>query len=151
MSLNKLLVSCVVLWALFALGIYIFDDLDTTSSFGESFGSISALFSSFALALAIYSIVLQQEQNEQFEQQTLKAMQQQSEAIELIKESLEQQATTAKVSAMTTLIDRDEQKIEMLYNWGKQQGDENKYINGINAAKRRIETYNEQLSELAQS
>ncbi|ENM5912946.1 hypothetical protein I2709_001254 [Vibrio mimicus] len=151
MSLSKLLIACVVLWALFALGICIFNDLDTTSSFGESFGSISALFSSVALALAIYSIVLQQEQNKQFEQQTLKAMQQQSEAIELIKESLEQQATTAKVSAMATLIDRDEQKIEMLHNWGKQQGDENKYINGINAARRRIETYNEQLSELAKS
>lgn len=151
MSLKRLLLGCTILWIVFALGIYLFDDLDTTSSFGESFGSISALFSSIALALAIYSIVLQQQQNEQFEQQTLKAMQQQAEAIELIKESLQQQATTAKVTAMSTLIDRDEQKIESLYNWGKQQGDENKYVNGINAAKRRIDTYNDQLSELAKS
>ena len=73
-----------------------------------------------ALALAIYSMILQQRQNAEFEQKTLAAMAQQAEALGLIKTSLVQQANVARVTALTYLIEREEQRIETLKEWGLQ-------------------------------
>ncbi|HLA33405.1 MAG TPA: hypothetical protein VJ001_00910, partial [Rhodocyclaceae bacterium] len=93
----------------------------------------------------------QQKQGAEFENRTLAALQQQASAIELIKTSLLQQAETAKVTALTSLIDRDERRIETLTEWGSKAGNDNKYSNGIHAAKKRIDSYHEQLKEYAKT
>ncbi|GAA5444693.1 hypothetical protein Misp06_02883 [Microbulbifer sp. NBRC 101763] len=146
MRLGILIFISIVLWVISGIiAFYGFESLDQASNFGESFGAISSLFSSFALALAIYSMVLQQKQNDQFEKYTLTALDQQSKQIEIINKSIEEQLKTAKVAAITALIDREEQRIANLKEWGEQKGDINKYENGIAAASRRIEKYNEDL------
>jgi hypothetical protein len=58
-------------------------DFAKAANFGDSFGAINALFSGVALALTIYSMILQQRQNAEFEQKTLAAMTQQAETIQL--------------------------------------------------------------------
>lgn len=152
MKLLLLISIALFLWITSGyISLYIFDDLEQASNFGESFGAISSLFSSFALALAVYSMVLQQKQNKQFEEYTLTALDQQAKQIQILHKSIEDQLKNAKVSAISTLIDREEQKIENLKLWGKQQGDINKYENGISAASKRVEKYNRDLQEHAAS
>jgi hypothetical protein len=62
-------------------------------------------------------MILQQRQNAEFEQKTLAAMTQQAETIQLIKTSLVQQANVARVTALTYLIEREEQRIEIISKW----------------------------------
>ena len=146
MRLGVLIVLSICLWGASGyIAFYGFESLEQASNFGESFGAVSALFSSFALALAIYSMVLQQKQNKQFEEYTLAALTQQAKQIEILHQSIEDQLKTAKVMAIKTLIDRDEQRVEMFKQWGEQQGDRKKYQNGIAAAEKRIEEYNQEL------
>jgi hypothetical protein len=128
---------------------YFAGGLDRAGNFGDSFGGVSALFSGFALALAIYSMVLQQKQSAEFERVTLSSLEQQAAAIKLIESSLKEQASTAKVAALSALIDRENQRAETLREWGTLAGDENKYINGIRAAQRRVEDYQNQLRQHA--
>ena len=152
MKLGFLIIGSLIIWIVSGyLAIFYSPSLEAASNFGESFGAVSALFSSFALALAIYSMVLQQKQNKQFEEYTLAALAQQSKQIEVLHSSISEQLKTAKVTAISTLIDRDEQQIENLKMWGKQQGDINKYENGISAASKRVKKYNETLQSLANS
>ena len=94
-------------------------------------------------------MILQQRQNAEFEQKTLAAMTQQAETIQLIKTSLVQQANVARVTALTYLIEREEQRIETLKEWGMQwYNDENYYSKGFIAAKTRIDGYQAQIEEV---
>lgn len=164
MNLKKLLVIFFVLW-LASIGsmLFLFPSLQDAGNFGDSFGGISSLFSGIALALAIYSMVLQQRQSVEFEQKTLSTLKQQIDtmklvegsltqqaaAVKLIEKTLFQQANTAQVAALNALIDREEQRIDTLRQWGVMAGDGDKYINGIKAAKRKIEEYQDALKKYA--
>ena len=152
MKLNRLVAVFLAIWLLWALVVpRVFADLPTAAGFGDSFGGVSALFSGLALALAIYSMVLQQKQSSEFERATLATLAQQADAIKLIEQSLAAQANAAKVTALSSLIAQDEQRIESLKQWGEAAGDENKYINGIRAAQARIKNYQDQLRVQAES
>lgn len=150
MKLKPLITLFIVLWLLSAIAVPFFaGSLSNAGSFGDSFGGVSALFSGLALALAIYSMVLQQRQSAEFEKVTLGSLAQQAAAIKLIEASLQAQASAAKVAALSTLIDREEQRVEMLRQWGAQAGDENKYANGIKAAQKKVDQYQDQLRQHA--
>lgn len=123
-----------------------FDTLEQASNFGESFGGISAFFSSVALALAIYSMILQQKQNSAFEKQAFGALEQQAKQIEMLQSNIQEQVAMSKVTALNGLIDREEQQIVNLKSWGTQQGNPNKYEPGIQAASKRIEQYKQKLA-----
>lgn len=148
MKLRSLIALFVILWLASAFAVpYFAGSLDRAGNFGDSFGGVSALFSGLALALAIYSMVLQQRQSAEFERVTLASLEQQAAAIKLIERSLAEQASTARVAALSTLIDREEQRAETLRQWGSMAGDENKYANGIRAAQRRVDQYQDQLRQ----
>ncbi|MCD9007559.1 hypothetical protein LDO31_15210 [Luteimonas sp. XNQY3] len=150
MKLNRLITLFIVVWLAWAVTVPgLFGNLDRAASFGDSFGGISALFSGLALALAVYSMVLQQRQSSEFERVTLATLEQQAAAIKLIEESLKAQASAAKVGAISALIDQETQRAESLRQWGEAAGDENKYANGIRAAQRRVEGYQEKLRQHA--
>lgn len=145
-----LIIICAILllWATSAyMALHHFENLEQASNFGESFGAVSALFSSFALALALalYSMVLQQKQNRQFEKYSLAALDQQSKQIGVLQSNIEEQLQTSKVSAIAILISQEERTIENLEKWGKDLGNKKKYDNGINSARQRIEKYREDL------
>lgn len=149
MKLKPFIISFVVLWMLSALVTILYGDIAKAGSFGDSFGTINALFSGVALALAVYSMILQQRQSAEFEQKTLAAMTQQAETIELIKTSLVQQANVARVTALTYLIEREEQRIETLKEWGlESHKNENYYSKGIKAAQERADGYQEQIKKV---
>lgn len=149
MKLKPFVISFVVLWLLSALITIWFGDIAKAGTFGDSFGAINALFSGIALALAIYSMILQQRQNAEFEQKTLAAMSQQTETIELIKTSLVQQANVARVTALTYLVEFEERHIETLKEWGlRSHKDENHYTNGIKAAQARVKDYQEKIRKV---
>ncbi|WP_273526568.1 hypothetical protein [Pseudomonas sp.] len=149
MKLKPFVISFVLLWAISAGATLWYGDIAKAGTFGDSFGAINALFSGVALALAVYSMILQQRQSAEFEQKTLAAMTQQAETIELIKTSLVQQANVARVTALTYLIEREEQRIETLKEWGEQSHkDENYYSKGIKAAQGRIDGYQEQIKKV---
>lgn len=149
MKLKPFLFSFIFLWALSAGVTLWYGDIAKAGNFGDSFGAINALFSGIALALAVYSMILQQRQSAEFEQKTLAAMTQQAQTIELIKTSLTQQANVARITALTYLIEREEQRIETLKEWGAQSyKDENHYSKGIKAAQGRINDYQEQIKKV---
>lgn len=150
MRLNRLISLFVVIWLAWAISVPgLLGNLERAASFGDSFGGISALFSGLALALAVYSMVLQQRQASEFEKVTLATLEQQAAAIKLIEQSLKAQANAAKVGALSALIEQERQRVENLRQWGEAAGDENKYANGINAAQRRIEEYQARLRQHA--
>jgi len=149
MKLRTFVITFILLWAASAGLTLWHGDIAKAANFGDSFGAVNALFSGIALALAVYSMILQQRQNAEFEQKTLAAMTQQAETIRLIKSSLVQQANVARVTALTYLIEREEQRIETLKEWGVQSyKDENYYSQGIKAAKTRIDDYQAQITEV---
>lgn len=149
MKLQPFLITFMALWALSALVTLWSGDIARAGDFGDSFGAVNALFSGIALALAIYSMILQQRQNAEFEQKTLAAMARQTETIELVKTSLVLQADVARVTALTYLVEREEQRIETLKEWGVQSHkDENYYAKGIKAAKERIDGYQEEIRKV---
>lgn len=149
MRLRPFVITFILLWAASAGLTLWHGDIAKAANFGDSFGAINALFSGVALALAIYSMILQQRQNAEFEQKTLAAMAHQAETIQLIKTSLVQQANVARVTALTYLIEREEQRIETLKEWGMQSHkDENYYSQGIKAAKARIDDYQAQIKDV---
>jgi hypothetical protein len=148
MKLKYFIVSFIVLWLLSIFITIGFGDIAKAGNFGDSFGAINSLFSGVALALAIYSMILQQRQNAEFEQKTLVAMAQQSEVLELIKTSLAQQANVARVTALTYLVEHEEQRIENFKDWGlKSHNDSNYYSQGIKAAQIRINGYQAQIKK----
>lgn len=150
MKLKNLITLFVTAWLVWALFVPMaFGSIETAASFGDSFGGISAFFSGLALALAVYSMLLQQKQSAEFERVTLSTLEHQAAAIKLIEESLLAQASAAKVTALSALIGQEEQKMESLKQWGEAQGDENKYAGGIKAAQRRIDGYQEKLRQHA--
>jgi hypothetical protein len=62
---------------------------------------------------------------------------------------LVQLANVARVSALTYLIEREEQRIEKLKEWGAQSyNDEYPYSKGIKAAKTRIDDYQAQIKDV---
>jgi hypothetical protein len=149
-QLLSLISLFVILWLVSAIAVPFFaGSLDSAGNFGDSFGGVSALFSGLALALAIYSMVLQQKQSAEFEKVTLATLGQQAVAIKLIEASLTEQASAARVAALSTLIDREEQRIETLRQWGTVAGDETKYTNGIKSAQKRVDEYQNQLRKHA--
>lgn len=77
MKLKPFVISFVLLWALSAVITLSYGDFAKAGTFGDSFGAINALFSGVALALAVYSMILQQRQSAEFEHKTLAAMAQQ--------------------------------------------------------------------------
>jgi|GEM_PF-3141236 len=150
MKLKPFVISFILIWALSAGVTLWFGDIAKAGTFGDSFGAINALFSGVALALAIYSMILQQRQNAEFEQKTLTAMANQAETIGLIKTSLVQQANGARVTALTFLIERDEQRIATLREWGLQSHkDGNYYSKGIEAAQARVDDHQEQIAKIS--
>jgi hypothetical protein len=67
MRLRPFVITFILLWVLSA-GLTLWNgDFAKAANFGDSFGAINALFSGVALALAIYSMILQQRQNAEFE------------------------------------------------------------------------------------
>lgn len=152
MKLKPFIISFVLLWALSGATALWYGDFDKAGAFGDSFGAINALFSGVALALAVYSMILQQIQSAQFEHKTLAAIAQQAETIEIIKISLVQQANVARVTALTYLIEREEQRIQTLKEWGVQSyKDENYYSKGIKAAQARVDEYQEQIKKVGKA
>ena len=149
MKLKAFVISFIVLWAFSAAVTISFGDISKAGTFGDGFGAINSLFSGIALALAIYSMILQQRQNAEFEEKTLATMSRQTETIELIKTSLAQQANVARVTALTYLVEREEQRIETLKKWGLQSyKDENYYSKGIKVAQARADDYQEQIKKM---
>ena len=149
MKLKPFVTSFVVLWIFSAITTIWYGDIAKAGNFGDSFGAINALFSGIALALAIYSMILQQQQNAEFEKKTLVAMTLQAETLQLIKVSLVQQANVARVSALTHLVEREEQRIETLKEWGLQSHkDVNYYSKGIKVAQARIDEYQIQIKKI---
>lgn len=147
--LTGLIVLFLLLWlASLAYAFFGAHSLEQAAALGESFGGISALFSGFALALAIYSMVLQQKQSAYFERVTLQSMQQQTDLLEKLEKALLQQSKVAQVAAMTAMIDRLELRIQNLKSWGTIKGDENYYRNGIDAAIAKIKTYEQKIAEI---
>ena len=150
MKLRFIVIVFISLWLASAFAVpYLAGDLQSAGNFGASFGGVSALFSGMALALAIYAMVLQQRQVADFERVTVASLKQQGETIALIQRSLEEQASAAQVVALNALIDREEQRIGDLRQWGALAGDENKYSGGIRAAQRKIEQYKARLQQHA--
>jgi hypothetical protein len=151
-KLRNLIGSFVVLWLFSAFAVpYFAGSLDQAGNFGDSFGGVSALFSGLALALAIYSMLLQQRQSAEFEKVTLASLSHQADVIKLIEKNLSDQANTAQVTALAALIDREEQRIDTLRQWGSMAGDDSKYVNGIRSAQRRIDEYQKRLQKQATS
>lgn len=149
MKLKPFIVSFIILWALSAIAAIWSGDLVKAGSFGDSFGAVNALFSGIALALAIYSMILQQRQGAEFERKTLAALAQQAKTIGLIETNLVQQADNAKVTACTYLINHEEQRIETLKEWGlRSYKNENYYSRGIEAALARINEYHKQIQQI---
>jgi hypothetical protein len=142
MRLRPFVITFILLWVLSAGLTLWHGDFAKAANVGDSFGVLNALFLSGALAMAIYSMILQQRQNAEFEQKTLAAITQQAETIQLIKTSLMQQASVARVTALTYLIEREEQRIETLKEWGVN------YSKGIKAAKPRIDDYQAQFKDV---
>jgi len=150
MKLRSFVVLFVVLWLASAVAVpYFAGGLDAAGNFGDSFGGVSALFSGLALAMAIYSMLLQQKQSAEFERVTLSTLAQQAAALKLIEASLKEQASAATRAVLATLIDREEQRIDTLRQWGAVAGDDNKYANGIRAAQRRVDDYQQRLRQHA--
>lgn len=152
----RLLLGFFAVWVASFFAFRSLGDWSVAGNIGDSFGAVSALFSGVALALALYSVVLQQRQSAEFEQRTLQAeqrtvavLEQQSRAIDLIEQSLRQQVHAGRVAALTFMIERQEQRIDRLRDWGRKQFDnENHYKRGIDAANRKISDYGDQISAL---
>ncbi len=126
-----------------------YPSLEEASYFSTTFGIGASLFSGAALGLAIYSFVLQQHQNDQFEQVTLTALEGQMEAISLLKQSIDDQSSSIKINALQQLITVEESRISDLKDWGKSRGDESKYEAGIKAANKRIKSHRDSINSLA--
>jgi len=138
------------LWSVSAVVAFSIGDWSLAGNIGDSFGAVSALFSGLALALAIYSMILQQQQNAEFQKATLHTLNQQAQAIELIKSNLLQQADAARVAAITTMIERLELRIENLKDWGRNiYNDEKYYRHGIDAAAKRIKEYERRIATIS--
>lgn len=150
--IKKILIFFIGMWLLSIAWLrFIFPDWSSAADFGDSFGAINSLFSGFALILAVYSMLLQQKQNREFEEQTRKSIEQQNSILKLMQDSLIHQANVARVDALKHLIDSDEQRIIDLKNWGLHSShkNENYYSKGIEAAKRRISEYEAEIEKLA--
>ena len=146
MKLRSLVLTFISLWLCSAVAVpYFAGSLDRANNFGGSFGAVSALFSGFALALAIWSMLQQQRQSSEFERATLATLSRQAEAIKLIERTLVAQANTAQVTALATLIDQEERQVQNLREWGRMFNDERRYANGIKAAQQRIKDYQAKL------
>ncbi len=149
MNLKRLVFVFVLLWLLSACLTLWIGDMSWASAFGDSFGAVNALFSGVALALAVYSMILQQRQSAEFEKNTIATLEQQARTIGLIEKNLVQQANVARVTALSFLIQRDEDRIESLKEWGrKAYEDENYYSKGIKAAQLRIDEYQRKIRDI---
>lgn len=150
------LAAFVLIWIASFLFFKSMGDWSTAGNIGDSFGAVGALFSGVALALAVYSAALQQQQNSQFqkdtqqsEQRMLDVLVQQSKAIALIEAGLTQQAHAGRVAALTFMIDREEQRMENLREWGHNaHQNENHYARGLDASQRRIRGYEDEIKKL---
>lgn len=52
----------IAIWGLSFIGLFYFDSLSESGQFGDSFGSINALFSGLAFAILIYAMLLQKQE-----------------------------------------------------------------------------------------
>lgn len=136
MYLKRLVFVFILLWALSAVFTFWLGDMQSASNFGDSFGAVNALFSGIALALAVYSMILQQRQSAEFEGKTISTLEQQAKTIVIIERNLVQQANMARVNALSFLIQREEDRVEKLKEWGRNSyKDENYYSKGIKQGK----------------
>lgn len=155
-ALLRLLFGFFALWVASFFVFRSVGDWSVAGNIGDSFGAVSALFSGVALALALYSMVLQQRQATEFqdrtvqaEQRTVAVIEQQSRAIALIEQSLQQQVHAGRVAALTFMIERQEQRIETLRDWGRTHyNNEDHYKRGIEAAERRVRDFEQQIAAL---
>lgn len=148
-KLKTLIFWFLLFWIVSVIVVAVYGDLQNAGWFGDSFGAVNSLFSGIALALAIYSMILQQRQNDQFEQQTVSAMQQQAETLSLIKTSLVQQANFARVTALMHMIGSEEERIKQLEDWGRQkENNEKLYAGGIKKAEDNIKRYQEEIKKI---
>jgi hypothetical protein len=151
-TIKKVIIFFVLIWLLSILWVrFFFDDWSSAANFGDSFGAINSLFSGFALILAVYSMLLQQKQNTEFQEQTRITTEQQNGILDVMRDNLIQQANAARVAALDHLIDTERQRIADLKNWGlhSEHKNENYYSKGIKAAERRADEYQEKIKELA--
>lgn len=155
-EIKTLLLSFVALWIASFFVFRTMNDWQTANNIGGSFGAVSALFSGAALAMAIYSMVLQQKQAREFErntvaaeQRTMQVLEQQSRALGLIETSLKQQVHAGKVTALAIMLERYEKRIDTLRNWGYQSyNDEKHYQGGIDAAQRRVDELTKKIDDI---
>jgi hypothetical protein len=111
--LTKMIILVLVIWILSAVLIFFgLDNWADRGTFGDLFGAINALFSGFAFAGLIYTIVLQKQdlqlQRHEIAQNRAELkksaiVQQKSERA--LSEQVEQMKLTARLSALKTLID----------------------------------------------
>lgn len=156
LGIKHLVLSFLGLWVISFFTFKTLVDWQTANNIGGSFGAVSALFSGLALAMAIYSMLLQQKQTSAFEESTrnseqrmVDVLQQQSRSIGLIEKSLQQQIHAGKVAALTFMIDRQEQRIQDLKDWGRASyNDEKHYQRGIDAANTFIKQYESEIKKL---
>lgn len=148
--LKILILFFLLLWiASVFYAVWIADSLEKAASLGDSFGGISALFSGFALAMTVYSMIQQQKQSTNFEHVTLTSLQNQAEALKALEAALLSQSKVAQITAAAAMIDRLDLRISNLKSWGEAKGDENHYRKGIDAAKVKIKDYEHKISEIS--
>lgn len=148
--LKKFILCFVLLWiASIFYAVWVADSLEKAAALGDSFGGISALFSGFALAMTVYSMIQQQKQSADFEHVTVTSLNHQAEALKALEAALLSQSKAAQIAATATMIDRLELRIANLKSWGEAKGDENHYRHGIDAAKAKIKDYERKISEIS--
>ncbi len=111
-KLILLTIAIIIIWALSGILIYTMTpDWSTRGTFGDMFGAVNALFSGFAFAGLIYTIILQREEIKMNRKEiTLnrkelkKATLAQQQSQEALKEQVKQTHLSAKINAMSTVI-----------------------------------------------
>ncbi len=108
-----MMIIVFVVWAVYGLVIYTFiGKWNGPGTFGDMFGAVNALFSGFAFAGIIFTILLQREELK-FQREELKLTRKElnrtASAQEISQQALSKQAkilqVTAHINAMTTLMD----------------------------------------------
>jgi hypothetical protein len=127
--------------------LFLLPTYEEASYFSTTFGLGASLFSGAALGLALYSFILQKDQNDKFQEVTLKTLEGQMQALELLKKSIDEQAEESKVAALSSLIISDKNLIEDLENWNKSSSS-CKYNPGIESAKKRISKNRNRIKEI---
>ena len=114
---NKILIllilMVIIIWGLSAVLIMTFiPEWSERGTFGDLFGAVNALFSALAFAVLIYTIILQREEIKQNREEIVlnrkeleKSGKLQRKAHEVLVRQADQTHLSAKMNAMSTLVD----------------------------------------------